>query len=223
MTAPFRTPAPFAAPIPGRTLFALGIALMLSACGGMADNRSLDNVHQPVVEHTNYTFDVPTFPDGGLDPVQGDRLAAWLGTLGLKYGDHLTIDDPAGLPANHAAVGAIAARMGLLIEDVAPVTEGTIAPRTIRVVISRASAHVDGCPDWADKADANYRNATSKNYGCAISSNLAAMIANPEDLIHGQTGQGQTVVMSNAKAIEAFRAKPPTGAQALKQTSSTSN
>ena len=45
------------------------------------------------------------------------------------------------------------------------------------------------------------------------------MVANKEDLVHGQDGTGNTVVLTNAKAIDAYRAKPVTGAQALKQTS----
>jgi pilus assembly protein CpaD len=102
---------------------------------------------------------------------------------------------------------------------VAPVTEGQLPAGMARVVISRAFASVPGCPDWSGRSDANYRNATSRNYGCATSSNLAAMIANKEDLIHGQDGTGNTVVATNAKAIEAFRSKAPTGAASLKQQS----
>ena len=37
----------------------------------------------------------------------------------------------------------------------------------------------------------NRRSATGTNYGCAINSNLAAMIANPDDLVHGREASGQ--------------------------------
>jgi len=40
---------------------------------------------------------------------------------------------------------------------------------------------------------------------------LAAMIADPEDLLRGQRGSGETVVMSSTKAIEAYREAKPTG------------
>jgi pilus assembly protein CpaD len=88
---------------------------------------------------------------------------------------------------------------------------------TVRVVVSRAFASVPGCPDWSGRSDANFTNGTSRNYGCATSSNLAAMVANKEDLIHGQDGTGNTVVQTNSKAIDAYRTKAATGAQALKQ------
>lgn len=201
----------------------LALALSLAGCGGMPNNRTLDNVHQPVVEHTNYTFDLTVMPEGGLDPVQQHRLSDWFGAVGLKYGDHVALDDPAQTGTTHAAVEAVAARFGLILDDVAPVTEGVIAPGQARVVMSRATASVPGCPDWSGRSDANFTNGTSRNYGCAISSNLAAMVANKEDLIHGQDGRGNTVVLTNTKAIDAYRTKAPTGAQALKQTSTKSD
>ena len=201
---------------------ALALGLALSACGGMPTNRSLDNVHQPVVEHTNFTFDLLTQREGGIDPVQQHRLGDWFTALGLKYGDHVALDDPAQTGATHAAVEAVAARFGLILDPLAPVTEGVIAAGQARVVISRAIASVPGCPDWSATSDANYTNGLSRNYGCAVSSNLAAMVANKEDLIHGQDGTGNTVVYTNTKAIDAYRTKAVTGAQALKQTSTQS-
>ena len=95
----------------------------------------------------------------------------------------------------------------------------SIASGQARVVISRAFASVPGCPDWSGRSDANYTNGTSRNYGCAISSNMAAMIANKEDLVHGRDGTGSTVVLTNTKAIDAYRTKPATGAATLKQQS----
>jgi len=212
-------------PVSGRTfrlaarVLALGLGLALAGCGGMPTNASLDNVHQPVVEHTNYTFDFTTQPAGGIDPVQQHRLNQWFAAVELKYGDHISLDDPAQSGATHAAVEALAAKFGLILDDVSPVTEGVIPAGSARVVISRATASVPGCPDWSAHSDANYKNATSTNYGCATSANLAAMVANKEDLIHGQDGNGNTVALTNSKAIDAYRAKPPTGAQPLKQTS----
>jgi pilus assembly protein CpaD len=215
-------------PVRGRTLrlaasaLALGLGLALAGCGGMPTNASLDNIHQPVVEHTNYTFDMVVQPQGGIDPVQQHRLGEWFTAVGLKYGDHVALDDPAQSGATHAAVETLAAKFGLILDALAPVTEGTIPSGQARVVISRAFAEVPGCPDWSARSDANYKNATSRNYGCATSSNLAAMVANKEDLVHGQTGTGDTVVLTNTKAIDAYRAKPTTGAQALKQSSTQS-
>lgn len=198
---------------------AAALGLLLAGCAGMPTNTSLDNIHAPVVEHTNYTFDLATLPEGGIDPVQAHRLNAWFAALGLKFGDHVALDDPSAGGATHAAVETIAARFGLILEPIAPVTEGAVPAGSVRVVVSRATASVPGCPDWSGGSDMNLKNATSRNYGCATSSNLAAMVANKEDLIHGQSGLGDTVPATNAKAIDTYRTKPATGAGQVKQQS----
>jgi pilus assembly protein CpaD len=198
----------------------LGLSLALAGCGGMpTENRSIDNVHQPVVEHTSTTFDMPVRADGSLDPAEQHRLLKWFATMGLKYGDHVALDDPAQSGATHAEVAEAAEQFGIVLDPVAPVTEGALPAGTVRVVVSRTYANVPGCPDWHTKSDANFSNATSTNYGCAVSSNLAAMVANKEDLVHGETGTGDTVAATNTKAIEAYRAKAPTGTQAVKANS----
>ncbi len=72
---------------------ALAAGLTLSGCGGMANNRSLNSVHEPVVERSNYTFDVTTGA-GGLGYGEQRRLSGWFEAMDLRYGDRLSIDDP---------------------------------------------------------------------------------------------------------------------------------
>lgn len=198
---------------------ALTLGLSLTACGGMPQNRSLYSTKQPVVERTNFTFDVATGYDGLSIPEQ-QRLAGWFDAMDLRYGDRVAIDDPQSNGATRASIAQLAARHGILLADGAPVTTGAVPMGTTRVVITRSSAHVPGCPDWSAKSDTNYNNATSPGYGCANNSNLAAMVANPEDLIGGQNSAGTTTIMSSNKAIETYRKKATTGAGELKATSS---
>jgi len=197
---------------------ALSLGLSLAACGGMPDNRSLYSTKQPVVERTNYTFDVQASASG-LPISEQQRVADWFDAMDLRYGDRLSIDNPSGSEATRDAIAKLAARHGILVSEGAPVTAGHIQPGGARIVITRSSAHVPGCPDWSAKSDMGYTNATSPNYGCATNGNLAAMIANPEDLIEGQTGTGETVVMSSSKAINSYREQAPTGAGGLAESS----
>ncbi len=46
------------------------------------------------------------------------------------------------------------------------------------------------------------------------------MVANPEHLLQGAKGTGETTVMSSTKAIETYRDAPPTGAGGLPAVSS---
>lgn len=200
---------------------ALSLGLALGGCGGMAGNQSLESVKQPVVERTNYTFDVET-GQGGLAISEQQRLENWFEALELRYGDRVSLDDPMASEATREAVAMLAARRGILLSEGAPVTSGFVKPGHARVVVTRSTASVPGCPDWSAKSDMNYGNATSTNYGCATNSNLAAMVANPEDLVTGQKGTGETVVMSATKAIESYRKQAPTGEQGLKSNSTSS-
>jgi pilus assembly protein CpaD len=198
---------------------ALSLSLVLAGCGGMPTNRSLESVHQAVVERTNYSLDVTTGP-GGLSIPEQRRLAGWFEAMDIRYGDRISIDDPLGSGATRAAVEAVAARHGLLVGDQAPVTSGNTNAGTARIIVTRSTATVPGCPDWSAKSDVNLNNATSTNYGCASNANLAAMVADPEHLIHGAKSTGPTVLMRSNKAIETYRDAATTGEKGLKSVSS---
>lgn len=186
-----------------------------------ANNTGVYSLHQPVVEHTNFVFDVTTSGDRVPD-AELDRLAAWFGSIDIGYGDRVTIDEPRGYESAGARqdVARIAGQFGLLLADGAPVTEGNVRAGTIRIVASRSSAHVPGCPEWSDPGiDSPVRTGT--NYGCAINSNLAAMIANPDDLVRGQDGSGQGSAAIAGRAVRVYRDRTPTGTQPLPSTTTT--
>lgn len=199
----------------------LAFGVSLSACGGMPTNRSLESVHQPVVERTNYTLDVSAGA-GGLSYSEQRRLAGWFEAMDLRYGDRIAIDDPVASPETRASVEAIASRYGILVSDETPVTPGYVNAGTARIIVSRMTARVPGCPDWSAKSDVNLNNATSTNFGCGVNSNIASMVANPEHLLQGASGTGETVVMSSNKAIDSYREAKPTGEQGLTQNSTQS-
>lgn len=199
---------------------ALSLGLVLAGCGGMPGNRSLESIHQPVVEHVNYAIDVTTGP-GGLSFPEQRRLSGWFEAMNLRYGDRVTIDDPLHSESTREAVGQLTSKYGLLLGDEAPVMPGYVNAGTARIVVTRAKATVPGCPDWSAKSDVNLNNATSSNFGCATNSNLAAMVANPDHLLKGDAGKGETVIMSSTKAIDSYREAKPTSEGGLK-TSETS-
>lgn len=198
------------------TAIALLFGLGLSACNtsDTAANRSLYSVHQPVVQRANYTLDLMASSAGLTVPEQA-RLADWFEAMDIGYGDRIAIDDPLASPAVREDVAAVASRFGLLLSDTAPVTEGYVDPGQIRVVVTRSMAHVPGCPDWSEDRNGNYGNATSANFGCAVNANIAAMVADPEHLLEGAAGTGETIIMSSNKAIVTYRNTQPTGAGGL--------
>jgi pilus assembly protein CpaD len=198
---------------------ALSLGLALSACNQAPVNTSLYSIKQPVVERSNFTLDV-TAGVAGLPVPEQSRLAEWFDSLDLKYGDRIALDGAAGNDAARDDVAEIAGRYGLLLADGAPVTSGFVQPGSLRIVVTRTTASVPGCPDWQERFSSNLENATSDGFGCAVNSNFAAMIADPEHLLHGAEGTGETVVMSSTKAIESYRKQEPTGGGELQAVSS---
>ncbi|MFM6854263.1 MAG: CpaD family pilus assembly protein [Sphingopyxis sp.] len=196
----------------------LAIGLSLSGCiggGGATSNRSLNSVHQPVVRQSNYVFDADA-SSGLLPPAEVRRVSDWLDAMNVGYGDRIAIDDGGAYNSRPAqdAVAMLLARKGMLLADHAPITGGAIAPGRIRIVITRATATVPGCPNWDTRSNTNFASSTTSNYGCATNANLAAMVADANDLVHGQ-GRSGNDVLTASKAIEAYRAAPPTGAEGL--------
>jgi pilus assembly protein CpaD len=49
------------------------------------------------------------------------------------------------------------------------------------------------------------------NYGCAVNTDLAMQVANPEDLLHGREGSAAVDAVAGAKAIQMYRDWPLTG------------
>lgn len=189
-------------------------ALLLGGCMG-TDNRGLESVHQPVVSRSDYALDLGV-AGGVLAGGERQRLAGWMATMRVGYGDRVAIDDPAGDgPGARADVAAEIARYGLLLSDDAPVTPAPLTPGAIRVVVSRMRAAVPRCPDWSRDASNEFQSNTSSNYGCAVNSNLAAMIANPADLVRGAPGAETNDAAASYKAIDAYRKKVPTGSTPL--------
>lgn len=198
----------------------LGLVATLAACGGNANsNRSLDSVHQPIISSATFSFDIATV-GGELPPSEQGKLEGWFDAMGVRYGDRIAIEDPSlyGKGAATAQIRAMVANRGLLVSEAVPVTVGLVPSGNLRVTITRASARVPGCPDWSTTSSSSDKNATSSNYGCAVNSNLAAMVADPNDLVKG-AGSDQSDPAAATKPIRVFRESVPTGKDGLKQNS----
>jgi pilus assembly protein CpaD len=174
-------------------------------------NRSLYSENHPVVERTNYVFEVATNGDG-VPGAEQQRLVDWFDTVDLRYGDRIAVEDSYGNPSVRADVARVAASYGLLLSDEVPVVPGTAQPGSARVILTRSTASVPGCPNWRQAKLSGNQVSTESNYGCAMNSNLASMIANPEDLVLGQEGAASGDAATASKAIKVYRDAQPTGA-----------
>ena len=164
-------------------------AIALAGCAG-TKNRGLESVHQPIVGRSDYLLDLSS-PGGRLAAGEQQRLTGWLSGLRVGYGDRVAVDDPVGSNGEaRDAVASVVAGYGLLLSDETPPSAAPVAPGTVRIVVSRMRARVPNCNDWSRDSSVDYEQNTSSTYGCATNSNLAAMIANPQDLIRGAGSSG---------------------------------
>ena len=182
-------------------------ALALAGCAG-TQNAGVESIHQPVVTRTDHVLDLVA-PGGRLAMGEPQRLAGWLAGLHVGYGDRVVIDDAADADTRDS-VAAMIAGYGLLLADGSPAVAA--APNdTVRVVVSRATAQVPGCNDWSRDSSVDYAQNTSSFYGCSVNGNLAAMVANPRDLIRGASGDGLNDPAAVFKAIDSYRKAAPGG------------
>ena len=179
--------------------------------------RGLESVNVPVVTRSDYAFDAAA-PDGSLARGEQARLDAWFGGLNLGYGDHIYVDG-AYADAARSDVARVAGRYGMLLSQGAPVAQGIVNPGSVRVLVSRTRASVPNCPNWSDQSKPNWGNNTMPSYGCGYNGNLAAMIADPNDLVWGREGTGYDNADTASRAIRSYRNAKPTGEGGLKDIS----
>ena len=204
--------APALAPFMQRVLLSgalLGIAVSLSACD---PNRSASSVKTPVVSSQSLTRDIAFLPDGSIAPQDAASLQAFLTSMSLGAGDRLTLDDPhaEGAASRRAAVASIVTASGGRLSD-SPPPAGTAMPQgTARLWIVRAQVTLPACPDWSGSPYGNMAAAVHSNYGCATNSNLAVMVANPNDLAEGQRYEGPSAA-DISKSHDHWQRRVPTG------------
>lgn len=197
----------------------LGLALLASAvtaCNHTPNDlpdRGVSAVNVPVVQRSDYVFDAAA-PNGSLGYGEAERLDAWFRSLGLGYGDTVYVDG-AYADGARADVARVAGRYGLLISQSAPVSAGAVGSGLARVIVARTRASVPYCPNWSLPSAPNFNNRNMPNFGCAVNANFAAMVANPEDLVHGREGSGLGDTSTTSKAIGTYRTAPPTGLKGL--------
>ena len=195
-----------------RHIALLALATALAGCTHdsplNAPIRGINPVNVPVVSRADYVFDAAA-PGGSLPSSEEARLNAWFSSLNLGYGDSIYVDGSAG--AARSDVARVAGQYGMLISEGAPVTAGAVQPGYVRVVVSRARASVPNCPNWSVPSQPNWDNAQMSNLGCGVNSNIAAMVANPQDLVHGREGDPYVDAAAASRGVGVYYTTPPTG------------
>jgi len=170
--------------------------LMLAGLGlaGCAhDDLALDDAYTPLSPEERFpiqtarspvTMDVDT-AQGSLQPSQVNAVARFARQSTAGGASPVIIKRPAGGGASARVAEEVA---GLLLQQGVPrsmIRVGTYpapASAPVHIAYLKSVAHTQPCDDWSVDATSTSKNLQMPNHGCAVQSNIAAMLANPNDI-----------------------------------------
>jgi pilus assembly protein CpaD len=180
-------------------LAATGLVLaLLSACAAPGDKPDLAQAPRTDTEQWASRVQVDSRPDeillaphaAGLSPNQAQAVDGLLARWRQAEGREILVSAPVGGPDSGVA-GAMAYAVRLrLVAMGAPATAvrvvgydaGPAPGAPLKVGFPRYHASVPQCGGW-ENITATKDNKPYENFGCALTANMAAQVANPEDLI----------------------------------------
>lgn len=149
--------------------------------------------HPIAVRQGEMTLDLAVHPgSSGLSESQKYQVANFLADYKSQSSDRLLIRAPSGGPNETAAMRAYdQVRRALGKSGINPAAValepyfGNGDPAApLRLSYLQFVAEAPDCPDWSENIGRDPQNMPWPNMGCATQRNFAAMVANPEDLLH---------------------------------------
>ena len=210
-------------------VLAAPLLLALAACETASNDASyaLEVGRRHPIAVTSETMRLPVFVAGGaLAGVDQDRLAEFVDDFLRSGGGVLEVAVPEAVGRDAAVAQASLVRDAAVRRGARPYEVQmrlTDDPLGAPLVVSyqRYAAQGPACGDFSHDA-ANSRNAAHPNHGCAYQNNLAAMVANPADLLQ-QRGETPPDAVRRSVVLESYRAGRPAeailGAQANRSVS----
>ena len=154
--------------------------------------------------------------DQGLSGNQQAALSALAGRFAAARADVIHVEAPAGDDpvAARAAWGVRDALASLGVPAERVVVTAYAAPNPRAPVLAGFEvlrAHVPNCAAMQQPVGANFSNQPSAAFGCAVTANLAAQIANPRDIVT-PAEMGPADSARRGKVLEVYRAGTITSA-----------
>lgn len=194
-------------------LMGLTCVFLVSGCGNnMANYTGVEPQNRNEVEMVRIPFSV-NFEEGStsLSKMEISRLNYFLASSNITYGNEFSMDFPLDRNGNLSEIDTKRlSYMSNLLKDSGiymseAVTPYGMEPRanTGRLIVSKYVVTIPEC-GWSQPSYPNYENAPTSNLGCASQANLGLMIANPKDLLTGQS-DGKTNAERAAFAVERYQ------------------
>ena len=170
---------------------ALAAILMAGSCSTTNSDSMISEDgarNHPIMVEPSYR-DLKIGFTGGADGVSADdatKFDSFLADYRVHGNGSLGISVPNG-PASRAAItffGEHAAATGISRDRILVSTHDAANGDT-RVDVSYIAytAHTQACGDWSQNESFTLDNTTPKRFGCSVQQNIAAMVADPRDLL----------------------------------------
>lgn len=192
----------------GRFTFLVGAILTLALAGCTPPESYWSEAQAPKenkVEPVRLLHDVRFASGNRITPAETAQLDSFLSRHDIGYGDRVyVLTDSSGK-------GPSAQRSKAVLEYMASqgvwgvsLPSPEAQPGSVRIVVNRYVVVPPQCPDWSKPGTADYGNTSMSNLGCANTSNLGLMVADPSELVRGRT-PGPADATSSSLAVQRYR------------------
>ncbi|MGA7676030.1 MAG: CpaD family pilus assembly protein [Rhizomicrobium sp.] len=170
---------------------AVAAVLLAGSCAAPMNQDTLSNdgaVNHPISVEAHYTAIKLPFsaPDEGLLPEDAARFDQFVADYLERGSGSISVSAPAGADAS-AAIGYFAERLASLGVPRSRILVGTReasgADTQVEIGYVGYVARTDPCGDWSKDLAETASNQSAPNFGCAVQHNIAAMVADPRDLV----------------------------------------
>lgn len=170
------------------------LAIAITGCSGI--NGEIDDVYHPATFYEQHPITVTKGMVKMQVPARSSRISAAHEDAVIRFAQQAK-DHQAGTvhvkrPAGNVSADVVAGRVTQLMASQGIAT-GTMKHSTygghgpVIVSYSRHFASTNECGDWSENLTQTGDNTLPPNFGCAGQHNLAALVANPKDLVTPRT------------------------------------
>lgn len=169
-----------------------GLGLVLAACSSGSSDMAppVAATKQLKVDYTELKHSADfVHASAKLAPGEQQQLNAFLDSAGVTPQDHVYVEAASDDRLAAERIGSLAhalAQRGIGAQAL-PSDDHAIAPDQLLVKVERYVVTPPACPDWTKSPFESHDNVVASNFGCATTTNLGLMVADPRDLVVGRT------------------------------------
>lgn len=194
--------------------------LTLGACANSIDRTQVSSIddyrtnHPIVIADKEHVIDLPVTPDNhGMSNDQRQTLAGFLSRYDASKAPMLVITVPHGGQNDTAAMRTASdfrqyahsrgIRQDRILQQTYQAGSNEVAP-PVRLSFMALRAQVAPCGNWPENLMENEKNRHYRNFGCSYQNNLAAQLANPNDLL-GPREMGEVDQTKRGNVLSTYR------------------